>query len=716
MLRRGVAASFFVVVLLLVHPGLAHAGPAAPQPIVLTQPDGGELAARPYGDEWINGYETIDGYTIIQDEMGVWTYAMLDDRGLLAPSSRRPDRDRPGNIAPHLRGVVLPTPEPRLSTTGNGKLMGNTGSQYTLVLLASFSNRGSVGSSAADWSQRVFGSAASVQDYYRESSYNQLTLIPAVESHGTANDGIIGWLNLGYPHPNTRGNVTDANRSIVRNVLIAADPYIDFAAYDTDHNGYISAGELHLVVIVAGYETSYGGATGSCSPSIWAHHWALGGTVAAPTLDGVVIGGSNGGGYSELGEWHCTTSDNPGHLATMGGVVHELGHDLNWPDLYDTDGSSEGVGEWSIMGSGSWLRTGGYAGSMPAHPDAFLKWYQGWLAPEQVDQTSSNVALQQVETYQRAILLRNNPGGIDWVFGSRSGSGEYFLLENRQKVGYDAGLKGCGVLIWHIDESRPFDNTANATDTRRLVDLEEADGRNDLDSRANRSDAGDPYPGSTGNTIFGRSSNPNSHLYDGSDSWVTVSNISSCAETASIDIVVPVTVTIPLTTGWNLMSVTVVAPSTAITSVLATITGHYDLVYAYDAFTPSDPWKVYDVGAAATFNTLHEISNTAGIWIRVSDPVTLTVGGIVPLSSQTDLAAGWNLVGYPSELTRPITQALATISGTYDLVYAYNAFDPGAPWAVYDASAPATFNTLSEMAPHRGYWIRVTQPCQWRLP
>ncbi len=55
-----------------------------------------------------------------------------------------------------------------------------------------------------------------------------------------------------------------------------------------------------------------------------------------------------------------------------------------------------------------------------------------------------------------AYLLRPNPSGVDWLFYSHSGTGEFFLVENRQNnsgAGYDDGLPGCGLLIWHIDES-----------------------------------------------------------------------------------------------------------------------------------------------------------------------------------------------------------------------------------------------------------------------
>ncbi len=79
-----------------------------------------------------------------------------------------------------------------------------------------------------------------------------------------------------------------------------------------------------------------------------------------------------------------------------------------------------------------------------------------------------------------AYLLRPNPGGVDWSFWSHSGSGEFFLVENRQQTLYDTGLRGCGLLIWHIDESVSFANDANADENHTLVWLEQADGLNEL--------------------------------------------------------------------------------------------------------------------------------------------------------------------------------------------------------------------------------------------
>ena len=41
----------------------ALAGPVLPEQTVLTQPDGTTIDVAPFGDEWDNGYETLDGFT-----------------------------------------------------------------------------------------------------------------------------------------------------------------------------------------------------------------------------------------------------------------------------------------------------------------------------------------------------------------------------------------------------------------------------------------------------------------------------------------------------------------------------------------------------------------------------------------------------------------------------------------------------------------------------
>lgn len=501
------------------------AAPAAPVDHTLLQPDGSSIKALQWGDEWSNGFETMDGYTIFQDDQGWWVYADLVGGQLkayrLAGKTVPAGSAAPSELSIHLRPDSTRSAHPGLPSIEYQ----NSGSQPVLVLLASFSDRSGT-YTAAQFATQVFGASASVKDFYDKGSYSNLNLYPVTETHGTTNDGVVGWLNLGYAHPNTGNTFTTANQWIVYNALTQADSYVNFSTYDSSGDGYISSSELHIIVVVAGFERSYS----SNTPSVWAHHWDLN-SVGFPLLDGVRLGDwYHNGGYSQVGEIHQD------HLATIGVIAHELGHDLSWPDLYDGDYSSHGTGDWSIMATGVWNATGSnFIGSSPALPDAWLKWYQGWLTPTVISGTQTSVSIPQSETNATAFLLAPNPGGVDWEWYQYSGTGEYFLVENRQLTGYDAGLPGCGLHILHIDEC-VSNGTPNDHENHPLVKFMEADGLNELKNGTDPGDTGDPFPGSTINRTFNYSSTPNSRLYSGADSLAAVTNIGDCMANMTADL------------------------------------------------------------------------------------------------------------------------------------------------------------------------------------
>ncbi len=187
------------------------------------------------------------------------------------------------------------------------------------------------------------------------------------------------------------------------------------------------------------------------------------------------------------------------------------------------------------------------------------------------------------------------------------------------------------------------------------------------------------------------------------------------AELADIIESAPLQIDLPLVPGWNLVSVCLSPSSTAVGDVLSSIDGKYDLAYAYDASDAANPWKKYDPAVPAPANGLTEIDETMGLWIRATEAVKLTVSGSRPSSTSISLYSGWNLVGYPCEVVQPISEALASIEGSYELVYAYDAADVGDPWKIYSVEAPAIFSDLTTMEPTTGYWIRVSQDCTWAL-
>ncbi len=111
------------------------------------------------------------------------------------------------------------------------------------------------------------------------------------------------------------------------------------------------------------------------------------------------------------------------------------------------------------------------------------------------------------------IYLRNKQG----QFGS-----EYWLVENRYDTGFDVGLPGYGLLIYHIDMSR----VNNDNEWHPLMHVEQADGRYDLQYGSNAGDAGDPWPGSSQARQFHDKTVPNSRYYVEVPSQVGVWSIS----------------------------------------------------------------------------------------------------------------------------------------------------------------------------------------------
>ena len=209
-------------------------------------------------------------------------------------------------------------------------------------------------------------------------------------------------------------------------------------------------------------------------------------------------------------------------IQTIGVFAHELGHTLGLPDLYDTDSASPsaGVGAWSTM-SYQYLSTVNLADT-PPHYDAWSKSLLGWLTPTDLTARNVGVEIPATEARPYAARLLANPSGVQI-----GGTGEYFLVENRQRSGFDARLPGCGLLVWHVDESRTANNREGTSlSSHRLLDVAEADGNpQDLDGPRGLTNIGDDrrsLPGHTNNRLFADTTVPSAQLYGGASSGVRV--------------------------------------------------------------------------------------------------------------------------------------------------------------------------------------------------
>ena len=344
--------------------------------------------------------------------------------------------------------------------------------------------------------KRFFGDYVnSLKEYYREVSYSRH--VPHGEIHG--------W----YLAPQSSGYYTDkqngfgrypnsADRLVEDVIEIASnDPYIDWASFDNNDNGYID----NLIVVHSGAEAAW---TGDAN-NFWAHVWMI--------PEPKIIQGRYVWIYAMTSEYLGKPED----PQVIGGDCHEYGHLLGLPDLYDTSYETNGVGTYSLMGAGSW----GNTGMTPTHLDSWSKHVLGFTDP--IIDPIGTVYIDNAEQSSTNIIY------------TTTDPKEYFLVENRQKILYDTYLPSEGLFIWHINENQIDNQKYNNDKSCYLVGLIQADNLSDLENRANNGDLGDPYPGITNNRSFGINTNPNSMLCQKNVQKLLISYISDSTKTMIFD-------------------------------------------------------------------------------------------------------------------------------------------------------------------------------------
>lgn len=289
------------------------------------------------------------------------------------------------------------------------------------------------------------------------------------------------------------------------------------------------------------------------------------------------------------------TGSQDGLVATLQGLLfHEFGHDAFYlTDLYDIYGRSTGVGAWDIMGSGGWAEivartpeddTMRISGIIPTFYGAWTRLWidytmrfmprryfdpDAWQNPSGylwgfgildglIDTIQGSGFDSIINIYPATPYVSDTVNYLpDSVYGLRIlmlpiDAREYFLCEFRKidlydslryfKKGgvlispygnYDFTLPYGGLLVWHIDENIVYNYfwEVNSNDIHKGVDLEEADGIQDLDKWTEYpytwfGSPHDPFY-SGANDKFGPFTNPSSESWNQGKSFIEISEISS---------------------------------------------------------------------------------------------------------------------------------------------------------------------------------------------
>ncbi|MFN4182098.1 MAG: Ig-like domain-containing protein, partial [bacterium] len=394
------------------------------------------------------------------------------------------------------------------------------GTNQVLVLRVDFPNRQFLPQHDYNHFVSVFTGPNSPQQYYLDQSDNQANFVFTVSQNV-------------YRLPQSSCFYSGDTRQLIIDSVRAADGDINFNQYNA------------LMILHAGADQAVTGS--NCD--IWSMYvyWSPPDITndGARIFDGTIVPEGEG------------TSMNQ---SIVGVVVHEFGHNLGLPDLYSYFWSGAGI--WSLMAIGNMGGDLRHPDS-PTSLDAWSRVVLDWTIPDVKTGVSEDIELFPFLSSSDKIFklpARGDP------FAQ-----EYFLLEYRGKESWDRYIPQSGMLIWHIDETAPWDQKGSPPENFHVKPVQ-ADGRRDLENRKNNGDAGDPYPGSTGNHNFDQGSNPNSNLKNGQPSGVAVTNIQEIANkiTAHIEVV----------GGPGSFFVTIIAPpdgsfikKTANVSIKARVTG-----------------------------------------------------------------------------------------------------------------------------------------------
>jgi hypothetical protein len=224
------------------------------------------------------------------------------------------------------------------------------------------------------------------------------------------------------------------------------------------------------------------------------------------------------GGMTWCADGVCTQRyqiTNLGSQLRLSTFCHENGHMLmGWPDLYDYGYDSTGVGQFCIMCYGT-------SGTNPCEPCAYMKYDAGW---------GDVTVLTNPESALTAPIATN----VMYKFEHPTLSNEYYLVENRQKTGRDAGIPDNGLAIWHVDTEGSNSNQQQTPQLHYLVTLVQADGRWDMENNVNYGDGTDLYA-ATRYTECTPTTYPNTGWWDGSESGAFFLNISAIDPTMTLD-------------------------------------------------------------------------------------------------------------------------------------------------------------------------------------
>lgn len=362
------------------------------------------------GDEFLHFWEDKDGnrYSYdTSDGLKPANMAQLRTRAQVMRQQACPD-----NI---IKKSLLTGANGSTSLTRASSYMGK---KRCLILLAQFSDKKFTMNDPKAFYNRVANEPGfsegnfkgSVADYFKAQSNGKFEM----------NFDVMGPYTLGEQafYGKNEGDQQDVNvQAMISGCLgKAAAEGIDFSPYDWDGDG-----QMEMVFVVY---AGRGEATGGDVNTIWPHKGRMTNPVKC--------------GNKTLTNYACSNELSVSNeVDGIGTICHEFSHCFGYPDAYDVNYTDlYGMGTWDLMCQGNYNGNG----FTPAGYTAYEKYAAGWITPIELKENTSVSGMKPLAE-----------GGDAYIFKNPNNSDEYYLIENRQKKGWDAELAGSGIIINHID-------------------------------------------------------------------------------------------------------------------------------------------------------------------------------------------------------------------------------------------------------------------------